>query len=497
MKTKLLCLFLLIALAGGNIKANENEPLVSIHYLGHCSFILQFNDSLSVLTDYAASYPYYSAEYNSPVYNIYNFIPDIATYSHQHTDHYAPARRPSGVPYILQNNDTLTIKDLFIKPVRTCETNVSTPDNSTYIFKYKGLTIVHSGDMTANIKALGDTIQQKHLHELFPEPIDVLLCVMDGVSGFNSDAEAFISFLSPRTLIPMHYWTPAHKISFLNYLKNQNTFHGKNYQFEENIGADYYITYNDTNQLPTRIVSLDPYPFGPAILNEKNLAIGKMTFASSTIDNNHVASRAVDGYSDTRWQAPLGSKNVEYLLKLANDTAINGIVLKWPSKILKYSILISLDSINYDTVYTVQNNNKGLNDSVVFDKRDARYIRLLLGKASMNDIGINEIEVFTDLTVAPTISSLNIRNNKNDLFRLFPNPASEQLTLQYNLQTAGKVSIRLFATNCITERIVVDELQTSGNYLINYNLSDIPSGLYIISYTTKKYCNNDLLLIRH
>jgi hypothetical protein len=36
-------------------KAPEPEPDIHIHYLGHSSFILQFDNGITVLTDYGAS----------------------------------------------------------------------------------------------------------------------------------------------------------------------------------------------------------------------------------------------------------------------------------------------------------------------------------------------------------------------------------------------------------------------------------------------------------
>jgi L-ascorbate metabolism protein UlaG (beta-lactamase superfamily) len=141
--------------------ANQN---INIHYLGHCAFILQFGDSASVITDYAGTYPYYSEEYNSPIYSIYgNMVPDIATFSHQHTDHYSPERLPEGIPNLLGNRDTLSYKSLQVKPVLTSESNISTYDNSTFIFRYQGLTICHSGDLDANMKAIDNPDQQAHL----------------------------------------------------------------------------------------------------------------------------------------------------------------------------------------------------------------------------------------------------------------------------------------------------------------------------------------------
>jgi len=68
-------------------------PEVSIHYLGHSSFILQFDNGISVLTDYGTSNCW---GLTSPIYDIGEFVPTILTYSHRHADHYNEDRKPEG-----------------------------------------------------------------------------------------------------------------------------------------------------------------------------------------------------------------------------------------------------------------------------------------------------------------------------------------------------------------------------------------------------------------
>lgn len=115
-------------------------PEVSIHYMGHSSFLLQFDNGVSVLTDYGTSNCW---GYPSPIYDIGDFVPTVLTYSHRHSDHYNDERRPEGVQYRLEGLDSLDIDGLSIRPVRVCELVVGSESSTAFIFSYKGLKICH------------------------------------------------------------------------------------------------------------------------------------------------------------------------------------------------------------------------------------------------------------------------------------------------------------------------------------------------------------------
>ena len=238
--------------------SNAQEPDIYIHYLGHSSFVIYFDNGLHILTDYGTSNSY---GLPSPIYSIGNFAPDIITFSHTHEDHYDPSRMPDSVNYILMDFDTLSIDGLSIKPVRTSETSLSIKDNSSFIFNYKGFTLVHLGDVQANIMNIADQSNRNYLKQIFPEKIDLLLMPIQGVSQFISQAEEFIEFLQPRRMIPIHYWTKQYKADFLAHLENMNQTAGKNYQIQRLNTAKYAASPFDTSSAAIRIISLEPAPF--------------------------------------------------------------------------------------------------------------------------------------------------------------------------------------------------------------------------------------------
>ena len=235
-----------------------SEPDIHIHYLGHASFILQFDNGFSILTDHGTSNAW---GLDSPIHEIENFTPDVATYSHTvHIDHFR-GEMPKNVDFILTDTDSLRLKGIVIQPVRTSELSLKEKDNTSYLITYRGFTILHLGDAQANIKAISLEENRIHLKEIFPETIDLLLMTIGGRSDIIEQAESFIHLLEPKRIIPMHYWKREDKLAFLAHCKAQIGTAEKHYQIKEIQGAQYSISSSDKDVTPIRIISLEPEPF--------------------------------------------------------------------------------------------------------------------------------------------------------------------------------------------------------------------------------------------
>ncbi len=228
----------------------SSEPAVRIHYLGHASFILQFDNGISVLTDYGDSCSY---GLDSPVYSLGDFKPDFVTFSHSHPDH----KRPDvqfGRARILTAMDSLSIEGLEIRPIRTSEASVDSADNTSYLFLYKGMKILHLADAQAYIEAIRtDGIREK-VKVIYPETVDLLLMTIQGVHSFIPQAEEFIDLLQPKRVIPMHYWSPAYKEEFLGHCRAE---YRKHYSIT-NIGSSDYDLSVGEEIYQLRIISLEP-----------------------------------------------------------------------------------------------------------------------------------------------------------------------------------------------------------------------------------------------
>ena len=231
---------------------------VRIHYLGHASFILQFDNGVTVLTDYGTSNAW---GLDSPIHGLGDLRPDVATYSHtRHVDHYG-GPLPENIPHVLTEPESLNIDGLQIQPIRTCELSLDEEDCTSYLFIYKGLKILHLADAQAYIKAVDQEEVKKRIRQIYPDIYDLLLMTIGGRRDITREAEAFINLLGPRRAIPMHYWSPEYKANFLSYLEGKNEISGRQYTIMKPGDAHYVISISDKNITPIRIISLDPAPY--------------------------------------------------------------------------------------------------------------------------------------------------------------------------------------------------------------------------------------------
>ncbi len=130
-----------------SLEISAEVPILKIHYLGHSAFVLEFDNGITVVTDYGEPNAWVQFGWDSPIHSIGDLIPDVMTYSHtHHADHYDPSRIPAGVGYILKDMDSLSIDGLSITPIRVCESNINVEDNTAFLFSYKGFRFLHLGD---------------------------------------------------------------------------------------------------------------------------------------------------------------------------------------------------------------------------------------------------------------------------------------------------------------------------------------------------------------
>ena len=266
-RTLILCfissiLFTLI-LNTGFLYAQSSDPEIKIHYLGHSAFVLQFDNGINVVTDYGKENAWVAWGWNSPINDIGDLIPDVMIYSHQHEDHYDSSRIPVGVSHILTGLDSLTIKGITIKPVRTCEDDINNESNTSYIFTYKGLKICHLGDAQAQIMNINNDDVRAHIISIFPNTFDLLLMTIEGKQKFISQAETFVDLLNPKRIIPMHHWSEKYLQEFISYLDDQNNA-GKNYQINE-MGKFQYDLFTSENVDPVQVICLNRAPFSQSI----------------------------------------------------------------------------------------------------------------------------------------------------------------------------------------------------------------------------------------
>ena len=83
------------------------------------------------------------------------------------------------------------------------------------------------------------------------------------------------------------------------------------------------------------------------------------------------------------------------------------------------------------------------------------------------------------------------------LYQNYPNPFNPSTTISYYLSDRGQVQLKIFDVlgNRITT--LVDEYKSSGNYSVNWNAVDQPSGMYLVQFSVnEKRTYGKMLLLK-
>jgi len=251
------CIFTIFIIGFHNLSAEE--AAVKIHYLGHSAFVLQFDNGVNIVCDYGHYNAWVKWGWDSPIHDIGNLVPDIMTYSHHHDDHYDPSRIPAGVKHILTGMDSLDYKGISVRPIRTCERDYNIESNSSYLFTYKNLRILHLGDAQAQIINIKNDAVRKHILEIIPDSLDMLFMTIEGRIKFITQAEEFVDLLSPKRIIPIHHWSEEYLNKFLECLEIRNSS-GGSYKITKSNASDYLLS-SEQAVNPTQIIVLKRSPY--------------------------------------------------------------------------------------------------------------------------------------------------------------------------------------------------------------------------------------------
>jgi L-ascorbate metabolism protein UlaG (beta-lactamase superfamily) len=179
---------------------------MEITWYGHSCFRLTERNFATVVTD-----PY---DNKSIGYDSLKLRSDIVTVSHDAPGH-NNTDAVKGTAHVIDGAGEFEIGGVFITGVQTDGSSSGRKKakkdgeaagrNTIYVFDYDGITVAHLGDLKevptqSEIELLGT--------------INVALVPVGGGGGLNSaKAAEVISLIEPNLVIPMHYSTPAAKVS--------------------------------------------------------------------------------------------------------------------------------------------------------------------------------------------------------------------------------------------------------------------------------------------
>jgi len=177
---------------------------MEITWYGHSCFRLTERNYATVVTD-----PFDSKAIG---YDALKLRSDIVTVSHDAPGH-NNTDAVKGTSHLIDGPGEFEIGGVFITGVQSDSTSSgkkkskdnSAPRNTIYVFDYDGITVAHLGD-------LQQTPTQSEIESL--GTVNVVLVPVGGGNGLNAaKAAEIISLIEPNMVIPMHYATPATKLS--------------------------------------------------------------------------------------------------------------------------------------------------------------------------------------------------------------------------------------------------------------------------------------------
>ena len=176
---------------------------MEITWYGHSCFRLTERNYATVVTD-----PFDSKAIG---YDALKLKSDIVTVSHDAPGH-NNADSVKGTSHVIDGPGEFEIGGVFITGVQSDSSTSGkkkntddSPRNTIYVFDYDGITVAHLGD-------LKQTPTQSEIESL--GTVNVVLVPVGGGGGLNAaKAAEVISLIEPNLVIPMHYSTPATKIS--------------------------------------------------------------------------------------------------------------------------------------------------------------------------------------------------------------------------------------------------------------------------------------------
>jgi L-ascorbate metabolism protein UlaG (beta-lactamase superfamily) len=174
---------------------------MEITWYGHSCFRLTERSYATVVTD-----PF---DNKAIGYDALKLKGDIVTVSHKALGH-NHVDAVKGTSHVIDGAGEFEIGGVFITGVSTDgaggkQKRDSSARNTVYVFDYDGITVAHLGDLQqvptqSEIESLGT--------------INVALVPVGGGGGLNAaKAAEVISLIEPNIVIPMHYATPATKVS--------------------------------------------------------------------------------------------------------------------------------------------------------------------------------------------------------------------------------------------------------------------------------------------
>jgi beta-glucosidase len=226
----------------------------------------------------------------------------------------------------------------------------------------------------------------------------------------------------------------------------------------------------------------------------ENLALQKLAIASSIEGVGLEASRAVDGNYGTRWSSQFSDPQW-LVIDLGSVQTFNQIRLYWETAYGKeYKIQISENGTNWTDIFHQTNGLGGIEKYDV--QTSARFIRIYgIKRGTEWGYSLYEVEIFF-LDKTSDRDGNNLQEIKDYvLYENFPNPFNSSTIIVYQMPKDGRVSIKVYNTLGQEVAILVDEEKPAGKYQVEFNATNLSSGVYFYKMRSGKFTDSKKLTL--
>jgi photosystem II stability/assembly factor-like uncharacterized protein len=134
--------------------------------------------------------------------------------------------------------------------------------------------------------------------------------------------------------------------------------------------------------------------------------------------------------------------------------------------------------------------SKGLPDSggVSSIAIDTLTDRIYLGVGAFSGSGIYIYDSLSSVQSEPEVPA------KFRLYQNYPNPFNPVTTIRFVLSQSGNVSLKVYDVLGREIETLVDDFRNAGNYEIDFNASEFPSGVYFYKLQTENYIDTKKMI---
>ncbi|MFN8343930.1 MAG: M1 family aminopeptidase [Spirosomataceae bacterium] len=123
--------------------------------------------------------------------------------------------------------------------------------------------------------------------------------------------------------------------------------------------------------------------------------------------------------------------------------------------------------------------------AIVFNNQAEQYFNIdVKGKPETVTLDADNW-ILKSVDATPLITGIEEEPNSS-YFKVFPNPATENVTVEFKLKLPAKVHLKMINLEGETVRLLANELFPTGTHTIKTTLSSIPEGVYIIIFEQRE-----------